>query len=90
MLILSVFQKVKAIKTSGSYTDKYQDYIPCSCAYKFVCVDNKFSKPVVLYSDENAVYHFIKMMLQGFGYCKKVMKKHFKKNLIMTKEEENF
>ena len=30
-------------------------------------------------------------MLEEFGYCKKVMKKHFKKNLIMTEEEaENF
>ena len=29
-------------------------------------------------------------MLKEFGYCKKVMKKHFKKNLIMTEEEDNF
>ena len=27
-------------KTSGSYTKKYQDHIPCSFAYKLVCVDN--------------------------------------------------
>ena len=29
-------------------------------------------------------------MLEEFSYCKKVTKKHFKKNLIMTEEEENF
>ena len=29
-------------------------------------------------------------MLEEFGYHKKVMKKHFKKNLIMTEEEECF
>ena len=30
-------------------------------------------------------------MLEEFGYCKKVMKKHLNKKLIMTeKEEENF
>ena len=30
-------------------------------------------------------------MLEEFDYCKKVMEKHFKKNLIVTeKEEENF
>ena len=28
-------------------------------------------------------------MLEEFGYCKKVLKKHYKKNLIMTEEEEN-
>ena len=31
-----------------SYTRKYQDYISCSFAYKVVCVDNKYSKKVVL------------------------------------------
>ena len=30
-----------------SYTRKYQDHIPCSFAYKVVCIDNKFSKNVV-------------------------------------------
>ena len=78
-------------KTSGSYTKKYQDHIPCSFAYKLVCVDNKFSKPVVLYRGENAAYYFIKMMLEEFGYCKKVLKKHFNKKLILNESgEENF
>ena len=33
----------------GSYTKKYQDHIPCNFAYKFVCIDDKFSKPIVVY-----------------------------------------
>ena len=32
---------------------KYQDHVPCSFAYKVVCVDDKFSKPIVLYRGEN-------------------------------------
>ena len=32
-----------------SYTEKYQNYIPYSFAYKLVCIYDKFSKPVVLY-----------------------------------------
>ena len=28
---------------NNSYTKKYQDHVPCSFAYKVVCVDNKFS-----------------------------------------------
>ena len=32
---------------------KDQDHIPCSFAYKVVCVDDKFSKPIVLYRGEN-------------------------------------
>ena len=36
-------------KNNGSYTEKYQDHIPCSFAYKIVCFDKKFSQKVVLY-----------------------------------------
>ena len=36
-------------KNNSSYTEKYHAHIPCSFAYKVVCIDNKFSKPVVLY-----------------------------------------
>ena len=75
--------------TSGSYTEKYQDHIPCSSAHKHNCADQKFSEPVVLYKGENTDYNFTKRMLKEFGYCKKVMENI--KNLIMNeKEEENF
>ena len=40
-------------KTSGSCTEKYQDHIPCCFTYKLISVDNKFSKPVILYRGEN-------------------------------------
>ena len=36
-------------KNNDSYTEKYQAHIPCSFTYKVACVDNKFSKNVVLY-----------------------------------------
>ena len=42
-----------------SYTSKYQDHIPCSFAYKLVCVYDKYSKDIVLYRGRNAVYKFI-------------------------------
>ena len=32
-------KKVKC--NEGSYTEKYQDHIPCSFAYKIVCIDDK-------------------------------------------------
>ena len=84
-----VLKKVESIhKNSGSYTEKYQDHIPCNFAYNVVCLDNKFSKKVVLYRGKNAVYKFIKANLNEYDYCKKVIKKHFNKNLIMSAEEE--
>ena len=56
---------------------KYQDHLPCSFAYKVVCVD------------ENSSYEFIKAILKDYTYSRKVLNKHFNKNLIMNEEEEH-
>ena len=71
-----------------SFTSKYQDHIPCSFAYKLVCIDDKYSKDVVLYRGKNAVFKFIRSIFNEYSYCKNIMKKHFNKNLIMSIEEE--
>ena len=43
---------------------------------------------MVVFRGENAAYKFIETIPKEYEYCKKVMKKHFNKNLIMSKEEE--
>ena len=43
----------------GSYSKKYQDHIPCSFAYKLVCVVDEFSKSIAVFRDENAAFRFI-------------------------------
>ena len=48
-----------------SHTEKHQYHIPCSFAYKVVCVDDRFSKDVVLYSGKNAAYKFIEAILRS-------------------------
>ena len=77
MLILSVFLKkveCDSIKNNSSYTEKYQSHIPCSFAYKVVCIDNRFSKKVVLYRGKNAVYKFIEAILSEYSYCRGVIR----------------
>ena len=69
---------------------KYQDHIPCSFAYKFVCVDGELTKPIVVFRGENAAYEFFQAILKKYQHCKKVMTKHFNKYLIMSEEEEQF
>ena len=73
----------------SSYTKIYQDYIPCSFAYKVVCIDDRFTKPTVVYRGENSAYEFIKTILQEHKYCKKIRNKHFNKNLIMSEKEQH-
>ena len=66
-----------------------QGHIPCSFAYKINCINDKFTKPAIIYGGENAAYEFIKAVLEEYEYCKKIMEEHFNKNLIMTEEEED-
>ena len=73
--------------SNSSYTRKYQNHVPCSFAYKVVCIDNKYSKKIVLYRGEDAVNKFIKSILNEYNYRKKVLQKYFCKNLIMSAEE---
>ena len=63
----------------GSYSKNYQDHIPCSFAYKLNCVNDKFSKPIVVFRGENTAFKFIKAILKEYEYCKKVTKKYLKK-----------
>ena len=69
-------------------TQKYQDHVPCSFVYKLVCVDDKFTKPIVVFTCEKTPYEFVKAILKEYQYRKKVMKKHFNKIFIMGEEEE--
>ena len=71
---------VKRIKCSdrgenASYNDeKDQDHIPRSSAYKVVCAEDKFSKPVVVYRGENKVYKFIDAILKEYDRSRDMTK----------------
>ena len=46
------------------------------------------TKSIVVFRGKNVAYEFIKAILKEYEYCKKVMEKHFNKNLIMSEKEE--
>ena len=70
-------------------SQKYQDHIPCSFAYKVVCIDDRFTQPSFVYRGENVAYELIKAILKEYKYFRKVMNKHFNKSLIMSEKEEH-
>ena len=53
-----------------------------------MCVDDRYSKDVVLYRGKNAIFKFIQSIFNEYSYCRSVMKKHFNKNFIMSADEE--
>ena len=78
---------LKAMKGRFLHQKKYQDHIPCSFAYKVVCTGDRCSKPIVVFRGKNVACEFIKAILKEYEYCKKIIKKHFNKNLIISEEE---
>ena len=70
----------------GFYSKTYQNHVPCSFAYKVICIDDRFSKPIIIFRGKNAAYQFIKTILEEYECWKKVMKKHVNKDLIMSEE----
>ena len=71
-----------------SYTESYQNHKDCRYGYKVVCCyDDKYSKSVKIYRGENAVHKFMEAMLEEVKYYNKIKKKHFNKEMVMTKED---
>ena len=52
-----------------SYTEKYQKRIPYSFAYKVVCIEDKFSKPVVFYKGKKIINKSVEKILEEHDYC---------------------
>ena len=80
-------KKVQGCKPNDdkSYTETYQTHEDCGYGYKVVyCYKDKYSKPIQMYRDENAVYKFMERMLEEVEYCKVIVKKRFNKPLKMT------
>ena len=74
-----------------SYIYKYQKHLFCNHGCKLVCVDDKFSKPFKSNFGKDSVYNFINCMIEERKYCSDETKKHFNKELVVTRQDsENF
>ena len=88
MLILSVIQRILKVMKVLTQKNIQITFLVVLLTNLVVFVDNEFTKPIFVFRGKNAAYKFIEAILKEFEYCKKVMKKHFNKNLIMSKEQE--
>ena len=67
-------------KNNTSQTEKYQKHIPCSFTSIVVCIDDKLSKPVVLYSGKMQSIELLNQFLKSLI----IAKKQYKRILIKT------
>ena len=67
-----IFKKVDIIEcdSDSSYTKNYHDLIPCGFAYKVACIDNRFSKKVILHRGKDTVFKFVGSILKEYDYCR--------------------
>ena len=92
LIIYGDFESILVSENNGkqnpedSYTNKYQEHSAFSYGYKLVYVDDKVSKTLKTNLDEDAVYNFINNIIKESKYCSDLMKKDFKKELVMTKK----
>ena len=71
-----------------SFTSKYQKvFLPVIDKNYYVCVNDKFSEPFQTDLGEDAMYDFINNRIEENKFCSDVMKKHFNKELLLTKED---
>ena len=70
MLILSViWRRLKFMKSS--IKKKNHNHISCSFAYKVVCIDDRFSKPIVFLGVKTLLMNLLKQFLRSMSTVKK-------------------
>ena len=61
----------KVYCNEGSYTEKYQDHVPCSFAYKIFFIDDKFTKPTIHIGVKMQLMSSLKQILKNANIAKK-------------------
>ena len=68
-----------------------QWHVPNSIAAKLVCIDDRFNKPLKIFTGKKCIKEFLEWNFEIHNGCTQIIPKHFKKNLNMTiQDEENY
>ena len=87
----AITKKIDTCSPPGgkSYTQAYQKHEASGFGYKVVCHYNqKYSKPAVIYRDENVIEKFFQHLFEEVKDCQKVISERAKKRLVMTVSDE--
>ena len=89
-IIYADFESILVPENNGKQKQiykKYQNHIACSDGYKLVCFDDKISRSFKTYLGKDAIYNFINSIIEESKYCSDLIRKTFKKELVVTKED---
>ena len=77
----------KINKTVGNHTSLYQEHVPISIGTKLICIDDQYSLPYIIFEGEDCINKFLIWVFEQQKRYKEIITKHFKKNLIITKKD---
>ena len=72
----------------GEHTIKYQEHYINSIGAKYVCIDDRFTLPSIIFKGKDCFNKSIRWVLDEQKWTKQITKKYFNKRLIMTNEYE--
>ena len=74
--------------SEGEYTIKCQGHLPNSVGAKLVCIDHRFTLLSITFKGKYCIIKFITWVLDKPQWTQQITKQYFKKNLIMSNEDE--
>ena len=87
--ILEPIETVKQDADLTSYTTEYQNHLISSYAYKVVCQNDKYTKPIKYFRGEDATKDFLNNLLKESDEIEKILKTKFNEKMIITKKQQN-
>ena len=74
----------------NSNTVAYQHHEPCGFAYKVVCCEDQYTKPIELYRGKKCVEKFLDCIMQEKKYVNKIINHNKNYTKITKQDQENY
>ena len=87
--ILEPIETAKQNANTTSYTTEYQNHLISSYAYKVVCQNDKYTKPIKYYRGENATKDFLTNLLKESEEIENILINKFNEKMIISKKQQN-
>ena len=67
---------------------KYQEHFPNSIKLKLMCIDDRFTLPIIIFKGKHCINKFIWWVINKNKRIKERISNHFNKELILTSQDQ--
>ena len=87
--ILEPIETAKQNADTTSYTSEYQNHLISSYAYKVVCQNDKYTKPIKYFRGENAIKDFLTNLLKESEEIEDILVNKLNKKMNISNKQQN-